>query len=183
MSSPFTKSDSAFHTLLRQQIRHEFTASQQYIATAVYFDSGRLPQLARRFYAQATDERRHAMMMVQYLLDRDLPVEVTGLDDVTATFESVQAAVAHALDMEKQVTGQITALSRSARETGDYLGEQFMQWFLQEQVDEVARMTTLLTVIERAAGNTFDIEEFVARESTGPGSAGAAAPKAAGGGV
>lgn len=182
MSSPFTKSDSAFHTLLRQQIRHEFTASQQYIAIAVYFDSGRLPQLARRFYAQATDERRHAMMMVQYLLDRDLPVEVTGLDDVTATFESVQAAVAHALDMEKQVTGQITALSRSARETGDYLGEQFMQWFLKEQVEEVATMTTLLTIADRAGTNLFDLEEFVAREMSGTADT-SGAPSAAGGAI
>ncbi|KAA0024736.1 ferritin [Antrihabitans cavernicola] len=183
MSNPFTKSDSAFHTLLREQIRHEFTASQQYIAIAVYFDSSRLPQLARRFYTQASEERGHALMMVQYLLDRDLPVEVSGMDEVTSTFDSVSGAVELALNMEKDVTAKITALSRSARETGDYLGERFMQWFLQEQVEEIASMTTLLTVIDRAAGNTFDIEEYVARESSTTTSAGAAAPKAAGGGV
>ena len=182
MRNPFTKSASGFHSLLQEQIRHEFTASQQYIAVAVHFDSNRLPQLAKRFYAQAAEGRGHALIMVQYLLDRDIPVEVGGLDEVRPSFDDVVDAVRFSLEMEKTVTEQITALSSSARESDDYLGEQFMQWFLHEQVEEVAAMTTLLTVSERAGGNTFDIEEYVARESPHV-RAGAQAPRIAGGGA
>ncbi|KQU04647.1 bacterioferritin [Rhodococcus sp. Leaf7] len=172
---------SEFHELLRRQVRHEFTASQQYIAIAVYFDGADLPQLAARFYAQADEERGHAMMMIQYLLDNDLEVQVPGVDDVVTTFATVREPVELALQQEKKVTDQITTLARTARDTGDYLGEQFMQWFLGEQIEEVAAMTTLLTIVDRAAQNLFHIEDFVAREMTSESRGGGNAPKIAGG--
>ncbi len=172
---------SGFHDLLRSQIRREFTASQQYTAVAVYFDSNRLPQLAKRFYLQAAEERHHALMMVQYLVDRDATVRVDGLDEIQPEFESVRAAVELALQQEQRVTEQIQQLAHTARAAGDYLGEQFVQWFLKEQVEEVAYMTTLLTVIDRADGNLFDVEEFVARELTGATAADPGAPRIAGG--
>jgi ferritin len=62
------------------------------------------------------------------------------------------------------VTDQVTRLAAAARDEFDFLGEEFMGWFLKEQVEEVATMTTLLRVVDRAAGNLFDIEDFVARE-------------------
>ena len=171
---------SDFHTLLHAQIRSEFTASQQYIAVAVYFDGQDLPQLARRFYSQADEERTHAMMMIQYLLDNDHAVTIPGVDEVDTEFASVREPVELAERQERTVTDQITMLARTARDTGDYLGEQFMQWFLKEQVEEVASMTTLLAIADRAGSNQFDLENFVAREMSSPKDA-AGAPSAAGG--
>ena len=55
---------------LNEQIGNEFAAHQQYVAAAVHYDSETLPRLAQFFYAQALEERNHAMMMVQYLLDQ-----------------------------------------------------------------------------------------------------------------
>ncbi|MET0456705.1 MAG: ferritin [Mycobacterium sp.] len=172
--------DTKFHTLLREQIRSEFTASQQYIAIAVHFDGEDLPQLAKHFYAQSVEERNHAMMLVQYLLDRDVEVEITGIDGVRNTFESPTAALRLALEQERSVTEQISRLASVARDEGDYLGEQFMQWFLKEQVEEVALMTTLVRVAERAGADLFHLEDFVAREVS-TASSDATAPKAAGG--
>ena len=171
---------SEFHQLLQTQIRNEFTASQQYVAVAVYFDSQDLPQLASRFYRQAAEERDHAMMMIQYLLDNDLPVTVPGIDEVVSEFTSVREPVALAVAQERTVTEQVTRLARTARDTGDYLGEQFMQWFLKEQVEEVASMTTLLTIVDRAGNNFFNIEDFVAREMSSSVSADSTAPRIAG---
>ncbi|GGF90629.1 ferritin BfrB [Rhodococcoides trifolii] len=179
MTSAMQNSD--FHVLLREQVRHEFTASQQYIAIAVYFDGADLPQLAARFYAQANEERGHAMMMIQYLLDKDLEVRVPGVDDVVHEFSKVREPVELALAQEQKVTEQITTLARTARDTGDYLGEQFMQWFLAEQIEEMAAMTTLLTIVDRAGDNLFHIEDFVAREMNKAGDASVGAPRAAGG--
>ncbi|MDF3320209.1 ferritin, partial [Rhodococcus sp. C3V] len=153
-----------FHALLRDQIRNEFNASHQYIATAVYFDNADLPQLAKHFYKQAVEERNHAMMIVQYFLDRDINVELTGVDAAKADFKDAREPIALALTQEKTVTEQIVQLASTAREEGDYLGEQFMQWFLKEQVEEVASMTTLLTIADRAGANLFDLEDFVSRE-------------------
>ena len=169
-----------FHALVQDQIRNEFTAAQQYIAIAVHFDGADLPQLAAHFYAQAVEERNHAMMLVRHLLDRDVDVEIPGIDGVRNHFDSPREALSLALDQERTVTEQITAMAAAARDEHDYLGEQFMQWFLKEQVEEVASMTTLLRIADRAGANLFDLEDFVAREmvsaATDP-----TAPTAAGG--
>ena len=175
-----TTLDTKFHNLLHDQIRTEFTASQQYIAIAVHFAGADLPQLAKHFYAQAVEERNHAMMLVQYLVDRDVEVEIPGTDPVRNAFASATDALRLALDQERAVTEQITRLAAVARDEGDYLGEQFMQWFLKEQVEEVALITTLVRVGERAGANLFHLEDFVARELSAA-SADPTAPKAAGG--
>ncbi len=184
MPTPNTPENTAFHSLLQRQVRREFTASHQYTAVAIYFDGANLPQLAQRFYAQASEERSHAMMMVQYLLDRNLEVHIDGLDPLVNRFDSVRDAVALALRQEQEVTAQITELTKAARNDDDFLGERFMQWFLQEQVEEVASMTALLSVVDSAAGNMFDLESYVARELNAlPAQADPTAPKAAGGGL
>ena len=174
-------SDSRFLQLLREQVGHEFDAHQQYIAIAVWFDGQDLPQLARHYYRQAIEERNHAMMIVQYMLDRDLPIAIPGTSAVRNDFDDVVTPIRLALDQEKQVTSQIEAIFAAARAEGDALGEQFLLWFLKEQVEEVASATTLLTVAERAGSNLFDLENYVAREQIGDGGESADAPAAAGG--
>lgn len=173
--------DTKFHALVSDQIRSEFTASQQYTAIAVYFDGADLPQLAKHFYAQAVEERNHAMMLVQYLLDRDVDVEIPGVDAVCNRFDTPRDALALALSQERTVTEQISRLASVAREEGDYLGEQFMQWFLKEQIEEVSSMATLMRIADRAGANLFHIEDFVARELAGAAAVDPGAPKAAGG--
>ena len=169
-----------FHELLKQQIRNEFTAAQQYVAIAVWFDSEDLPRLAAHFYAQSLEERNHAMMIVQDLLDNDVRVAIPAVGEVRNDFENVREPVELALQQERTVTEEITTLARAARDEGDYLGEQFMQWFLKEQVEEVASMSTLLRVVERAAGNALQVEEYLSRETAGE-AADPTAPRAAGG--
>jgi bacterioferritin B len=173
--------DRSFVQLLAEQVRHEFTASQQYIAIAVWFDDHDLPRLAAHFYAQSVEERNHAMMIIQYMLDRDWPVTVPGIDDVRGDFDKPTTPIALALEQEKSVTGQIEALFRAARAEGDVLGEQFMLWFLKEQVEEVASMKTLLTIAERAGTDWFQVEDHLAREAVGDGGKDSSAPAAAGG--
>ena len=85
---------STFASKLNEQIGYEFAASQQYIAVAVYYDSQSLPQLAAHFYRQAVEERNHAMMMVQYLLDADQDVMTPGIDAPQTDFSDVVAPVA-----------------------------------------------------------------------------------------
>ena len=173
--------DSRFLQLLRAQIGREFDAHQQYVAIAVWFDGQDLPQLARHYYRQAVEERNHALMIVQYLLDRDLDVAIPAGSPVRNDFTTVIDPIALALAQETQVTEQIEAIFRAAREEGDALGEQFLLWFLKEQVEEVASARTLLTVATRARDNLFDLENYVAREQIGDGGESSDAPAAAGG--
>jgi len=178
--SDYAGPKTKFQALLQEQIYNEFTSAQQYMAIAVYFDSADLPQLAKRFYSQSVEERNHAMMLVQHLLDRDVRVEIPGVDAMRNRFDRPHDALALALAQERAVTEQVSRLTAVARDEGDYLGEQFMQWFLREQTEEVASMTTLVRVADRAGANLFDLENFVARE-VGPEPAGVGAPNAAGG--
>lgn len=176
-----TQPQSQFSTLLSAQVGHEFAASQQYIAIAVWADAQDLPQLAARFYSHSLGERNHAMMMVQYMLDRDIEVTIPAVPAPRATFTGPVDALELALEQEKKVTEQIEALFTAARAESDPLGEQFMLWFLREQVEEVANMSTLVTIAERADDNWFRIEEYLARESAS--STNTATPPAVAGGA
>ncbi|WP_130348870.1 ferritin [Herbihabitans rhizosphaerae] len=179
-TKPHTHS-SKFNDLLQAQVRNEFTASQQYIALAVWFDDQDLPQLAKHFYRQSLEERNHAMMIVQYLLDNDVAVKVPGVDDVRNDFKESSDLIQLALTQEREVTDEVIALAKVARDEDDYKGEQFMQWFLKEQVEEVAQMSTLLNVVKRANGNLFDVENYLARETVGDNGSDPLAPRTAGG--
>lgn len=168
-----------FTDQLNAQIGNEFAAHNQYLACAVYYDSLTMPQLAAFFYAQALEERDHAMMMVQYLLDTDAAVAIPGVEAPVSSFEDITAPIQLALEQEKRVTEQIYGLLRIAREESDFASEQFMQWFIKEQVEEVATMNDLLAVVTRSGKDINAIEDWVAREQGG-GATDPTAPKAAG---
>ncbi|HXV04886.1 MAG TPA: ferritin [Solirubrobacterales bacterium] len=173
--------DNGFAAALNEQVANEFAAQQQYIAIAVHYEGETLPKLASFFYRQALEERNHAMMIVQYLLDADHPVEVPGVEAPRTAFSDTIAPVRLALEQEKRVSEQISNLARLAREEGDFQGEQFMQWFIKEQVEEVSSMSDLLKVVQRAADNPLMAEEYLAREPVGDQGVDPTAPKAAGG--
>ena len=164
---------------LNAQIGNELGAHNQYLAVAVHFDALTMPRMAAFFYGQALEERDHAMMMVQYLLDTDADVTIPGVEAPENAFADVVAPIELALDQEKRVTEQINTLLRIAREENDFASEQFMQWFIKEQVEEVATMSDLLAVVRRNLDDVEDIEEYVAREQNGEG-ADATAPRIAG---
>jgi bacterioferritin B len=156
-----------FAKALNDQIANEFGASQQYVGAAVYYDAETLPRLAAFFYRQALEERGHAMMMVQYLLDTDQEVRIPDITSQQTRFDDAVSPVRMSLEQEKRVGEEINALFKLARDTDEFRAEQFMQWFVKEQVEEVALMQDLLNVVERAQDNLLLVEEYLARESPG----------------
>ena len=173
---------AGFPDQLNEQVAHEFAASQQYVAIAVWFDAETLPLLAAHFYRQALEERNHAMMIVQYLLDADHDVVTPAVEAPQTTFKDAREPVALALEQEKRVTEQIAALAALAREENDLVGEQFLHWFLQEQREEVSSMSALLSVVERASeSNILLVEDYLSRNTVGDQGESTNAPPAAGG--
>ena len=170
-----------FPEALNEQVGREFAASQQYVAIAVHYDAESLPQLAAFFYRQAVEERNHAMMMVQYLLDADAEVVVPGVEAPKTGFADVVEPVALALEQERRVTEQIADLVRLARDENDLVGEQFLHWFLQEQREEVSSMSALLDVVQRSRDNVMLVEDYLARETGGENPLEQGAPPVAGG--
>lgn len=174
--------EKTFADALNEQISNEFAASQQYVGAAVYYDGETLPRLAHFFYRQALEEREHAMMMIQYLLDVDEEVRIPDIKAQQTRFEDGIAPVRMAVEQEKRVGREIFALFELAREAKDYRAEQFMAWFVKEQVEEVALMQDLLNVVERAKDNLLLAEDYIARERPGEDQSDPTAPPPAGGG-
>jgi ferritin len=123
------------------------------------------------------------MMMVQYLLDTDAPVTIPGVAAPVVAFADVVAPIALALEQEKRVSDQINALAGVARSENDFSSEQFMQWFIKEQIEEVATMSDLLRVVQRSHDDPMSIEDYLVREHAGGGSEDPTAPHAAGAGA
>jgi ferritin len=173
---------SRFTDGLNSQIANEYAASQQYVAVAVHYDVQTLPQLAAHFYRQAVEERNHAMMIVQYLLDAGIDVVTPAVAAPRTTFADDREPVALALEQEKMVTDQIAQLVRVAREDSDPVGEHFLGWFLDEQREEVASMSSLLAVVDRAGTeNMLLVEDYLTRGTVTASAPSSPAPHAAGG--
>lgn len=163
-----------------QQIGNEMGASMQYISIASYFDSETLPQLAKFFYQQSEEERTHAMRFVKFINDVGGRVVVPALPAPKADFNSAEDAVGSALAWEEEVTRQIYDLVEVAKEDKNYVGVRFLDWFVEEQLEEVTTMNDLLAVIRRAGPDRLlFVEEYLSRQGrsglesqAGPGGAG-----------
>lgn len=169
--------EKTFADALNEQISNEFAASQQYVAAAVYYDAETLPRLAAFFYRQALEEREHAMMMIRYLLDVGEQVRIPDIKSQQTTFATGSDPVRMALQQEQRVSDEIFGLFELARELKDYRAEQFLQWFVKEQVEEVSLMGDLLNVVERSRDNLLLAEDYIAREKLGEESGDPTAPR------
>jgi len=150
--------------LLNEQVGHEFSAFLQYVGISTWLDAEALPELSRYFAQQADEERNHAMKMIQFLNDTNQDVSIPGIPKPQNQFKSVEKAIQLAYDQEVRVTDQIKAIYDAAAGANDRITQNFLQWFLEEQVEEVASMDTLLKITRRAGDNLFRIEDYVARE-------------------
>jgi ferritin len=128
-----------------QQIGNEMGASMQYIAIASYFDSETLPQLARFFYRQSEEEREHAMRFVKFINDVGGRVRIPSLPAPQSDFGSAEDAI--------------------AKEGKSYVAVRFLDWFVEEQLEEVTTMNDLLSVIRRAGPDRLlFVEEYLVRQ-------------------
>jgi len=153
---------------INEQVGREFGASLQYIAIAAHFDRDNLPRLAAHFYKQADEEREHAMRFIKYLVDAGAAVAIPGVDGPKSQFATAEECVKLSLKWEEDVTKQIHALMDQAVKDADYTSQQFLQWFVEEQLEEVSSMDRLLSVVRRAGENQLLlVEAFLARESEG----------------
>lgn len=144
------------------QIGHEFGASMQYVSIAAHFSQRQLKLLAKLFFEQAEEERQHAMKFVKYLLDTKAELRLPPIPAPTPTFASAEEAVQAALNWEEEVTKQITGLMDIAVKENDYLGASFLQWFIDEQLEEVVKMDRLLSIVRQSGErNLLMVEAYL----------------------
>ncbi len=146
-------------TAFNEQIGHEFGASMQYVSIAAHFEQKKLSLLSKLFFEQAEEERTHAMKFVKYILDTQGELKIPLTPAPVAVFKSAEDAVQAALAWENQVTGQISHLMTKAVQENDYLAQSFLQWFVDEQLEEVVKMERLLSVIRQAGDKSLIMVE------------------------
>jgi ferritin len=149
---------------MNEQVGRELGASNQYVNIAAYFDAESLPQLAALFYRQADEERLHAMKFVHYVADAGGKVAVPAVTAPKPDIGSAENAAKLSLEWEMEVTRQINSLMDLAIQESDHIAQDFLRWFVTEQLEEVSTMDELLSVIRRAGptGLLF-VEDYLAR--------------------
>ena len=145
-----------------EQIGHEFGASMQYLAISAYFSQRQLTLLAKLFEEQAEEEKQHAMKFVKYVQDTKGGLHIPAIPAPKATFASAVEAVQAALNWENEVTAQITALMDIAVKQNDYLAQSFLQWFIDEQLEEVVKMDRMLSIVKQSGErNLLMVEAYL----------------------
>ena len=146
-----------------EQIGHEFGASLQYVSIAAHFNRRQLTLLAKLFFAQADEEKQHALKFVQYVLDTKGELRIPAIPAPVPAFTSAEEAASAAVNWEREVTKQITALMDLAVKQNDYLAQSFLQWFIDEQLEEVVKMERLLSIIQQSGEkNLLMVEAYLA---------------------
>ena len=154
---------------LNVHMGREFEAHLQYLSVSSWFDGEGLPELSKFFAAQAAEEHVHAMKFLTYVQDVGGPVAIPALAAPKPSFESAEEAVAGSLEWEIAITGHIDAVLDLAIARKDHATQVFLQWFVTEQVEEVATMGELLQVTRRAGeDNLLLLEDYVARLAVAP---------------
>lgn len=146
--------------LLVAQIASELGAHQTYLGISLYFERQSLHRWAKFFRDQSVEEAGHASKIMAFLLDNEVEFDLPGLPAATTHYKSASDAVGVALASEVKVTAQFNTMASAAVEAGDHRGFQFLQWFIDEQVEEERTMRALLDLL--ASGiNLFQAQALI----------------------
>lgn len=147
---------------INQQIGNEFGAHMQYLSIAAHFRQKQLTLLTKLFFAQADEEKTHAMKFINYVLDTKAELQIPAIPAPKPVFANAEEAVQAALTWEQEVTGQITGLMQIAVKDNDYMSQSFLQWFIDEQLEEVVKMDRLLTIVRQSGEkNLLMVEAYL----------------------
>lgn len=153
---------AAVNDRLNQQITNELGASHAYLGMACALEGWNLKVLAKRFMKQSSEERDHALKIVRYIQNVGGQVRLEAIPKPAGDYAKAEAIFAAAVDSELNVTRQINELVALAESERDYATRSFLQWFVDEQIEEVSSMKYLLD-LARLATDMLAVETLVAR--------------------
>jgi bacterioferritin B len=154
--------DGDLRKLLIAQIGNEFAAHALYMGISVYFDRQSLRGWGKLFKDQAIEEAQHATKIMDFLTDNEIEFDLPAVKAVSTRFKSAHEAAERALRSEKDVAAQFDAMAAKATAAGDHRSHQFLQWFIEEQVEEEAKIQSVLDLIDSGI-NLFQAEPLLDR--------------------
>ena len=146
--------------MLIEQIGHELRAHQLYMGIANYFERQSLNRWAKLWHDQSVEEAGHASKIMSFLIDNDVAYELPALKAATTRFGSAASAIETAVDSERAVTKQFKAMASAALSESDHTAHQFLQWFIDEQVEEERKAQGLLDLVNSGI-NLFQAEPLL----------------------
>jgi len=147
---------------IMQQVGNEFAASSQYLAIAVFFEQEAFGNTAKFFYKQAEEEKEHAMKLLKYVVETGGQVTIPAIPAPNAVIKTAEDAFVTSLNWEMEVTGQINGLMDLAKQQNDYLAQKFLDWFVEEQLEEVTTMEKFLTIVRKLGEkNIYMLESII----------------------
>ena len=149
---------------LNAQVTMEMGAFHKYKAMACALDAMGLKIAAKFFFKQSDEEHEHAMKITRYLLEVGAPVELDAIPKPKGSYDSIQEVAEAALASEMAVTKSINEIMELAVKEKDFATQGMLQWFVNEQVEEVASMNDLINLCKLAGKNVLQIEGRLAHE-------------------
>lgn len=146
--------------MLIEQIGSELRAHQFYLAVSIWFDRQSLTRWAKLWHDQSVEEAGHANKIMDFLTDNEVDFDLPALKASPARFASAAAAIEQALGNEQSVTQQFNDMAAAATEEGDHRSFQFLQWFIEEQVEEERKAQGLLDLVNSGI-NLFQAEDLL----------------------
>ncbi len=122
--------------LLNQQINKELYSAYLYLDISNYYDSLDLDGYANYYMVQAQEERDHALLFMKYMQNNGLKVTLTAIDQPDKVFDGILAPLEVAAEHERYVTELINNIYHECREAHDYRTMKFLDWFVDEQMEE-----------------------------------------------
>ncbi|MDD3129509.1 MAG: ferritin [Candidatus Izemoplasmatales bacterium] len=145
--------DKKFVEAINTQLNFEIESAHVYLAMQNYFANKSLKGFEHWFQIQFREELEHAQKFMDYLNDRGERVEIRGFENPRNDFESILEILEVSLNHEKEVTRRINNLMKMAIDLNDYASISFLQWYVDEQVEEEANFSELIDKVEML-GNT-----------------------------
>ncbi len=151
---------TALTNALQTQIGYEFSASQTYLGMAAYFHAQNLDGWAKFFERQSAEEREHALKIFHYLLETGSPAKLPIIPEAPVEYRSALETVEKSLEQEQKVSQAFKDMAAIALKEGDYTGFGFLQWFIEEQVEEEATFERLIALVKSGI-NLFQAEALL----------------------
>jgi len=131
-------------TLLNEQINKEFYSAYLYLDMAIYYEQQNLSGYANYYTIQAQEERDHALLFMKYMQNNGLKVTLEAIGKPDKAFGSLLDPLEIAAEHERYVTSLINEIYREAHEAKDYRTMKFLDWFVDEQMEEENAADTMI---------------------------------------
>lgn len=137
---------------LNKQINREFFSEYLYLSMSAYLESIEMEGFANYFNIQAQEEHFHAMKMFNFVHDKGGRVILKPLGEPKANYTSVLEVIEEALEHERYITKSINELMDVAIKENDHSVKSFLEWYVDEQVEEEATMSKLIAKLKLING-------------------------------